>query len=69
MDLVAVLGGLSVYVVFLENFEVDLVICSERLAYCIEALPRPLQPVAKPMDGNAVVAEAQAVVCSLELLA
>jgi hypothetical protein len=41
MDVVAVLAGLSLEVVVLEDFEFDLLIGAEGLQHSIETLPRP----------------------------
>ena len=67
MDMITVLGGLDVYIVRLEDFEIDLMIGSEFLEHGIEALPRPSERLAKLMDGHPVVRGAQALVGGLEL--
>jgi len=55
MDMGAGLAGLGVSVVVLEGFEVDVLIGSECLQHGIETLPRPLEQLAKPRDGDPVV--------------
>jgi hypothetical protein len=67
MDVVAVLAGLRLEVVVLEDFEFDLLISAEGLQHGIETLPRPLEKFAQPRDGNAVVVVADAVVGGLKL--
>lgn len=67
MDVVAVLAGLRLAVVVLEDFEFDLLISAEGLQHGIETLPRPLEKFAQPRDGNAVVVVADAVVGGLKL--
>ena len=67
MDVVAVLAGVSLEVVVLEDFEVDLLIGAECLQHGIETLPRPPEQLAQPVDGDAVVVVADAVVGGLKL--
>jgi hypothetical protein len=67
MDVVAVLAGLSLEVVILEDFEFDLLIGAECLQHGIETLPRPPEQLAQPRDGDAVVVVADAVVGGLKL--
>ena len=67
MDVVAVLAGVRLEVVVLEDFEVDLLIGAECLQHGIETLPRPPEQLAQPVDGDAVVVVADAVVGGLKL--
>ena len=67
MDMVAVLAGLGLEGVLLEDLEVDVMIGSQGLQHGIETLPRPPQQLAQPMDGDAVLGGADAVVGGLEL--
>jgi len=67
MDVVAVLAGLSLGVVVLEDFEFNLLIGAECLQHGIETLPRPLEQLAQPIDRDAVVVMADAVVSGLKL--
>jgi hypothetical protein len=67
MDVVAVLAGVSLEGVVLEDFEFDLLIGAECLQHGIETLPRPPEQLAQPRDGDAVVVVAEAVVGGLKL--
>jgi hypothetical protein len=67
MNLVAVLAGLRLAVVVLEGFEFDLLIGAECFQHGIETLPRPLEQLAQPRDGDAVVVVTEAVVGGLKL--
>jgi hypothetical protein len=71
MDGVAVLAGLRLEGVVLEDFEFDLLISAAGLQHGIETLPRPLEKslekFAQPSKGNAVVVVADAVVGGLKL--
>jgi hypothetical protein len=68
IDVVAVLAGVSLEVVILEDFEFDVLISAECLQHGIETLPRPPEQLAQPIDGDAVVVVAEAVVGGLKLL-
>jgi hypothetical protein len=67
MDVVAVLAGVSIEVMVLEGFEFDLLIGAECLQHGIETLPRPPEQLAQPIDGDAVLGVADAVVGGLKL--
>jgi len=67
MDVVAVLAGVSLAGVVLEDFEFDLLLGAEGLQHGIETLPRPPEQLAQPRDGDAVVVVAEAVVGGLKL--
>jgi hypothetical protein len=67
MDLVAVGDGLGAYLACLDDLEVDLVIGAECLQHGIEALPRPPEQLAQPIDRDSVVVGAEAMVGGLEL--
>jgi len=68
MDLVAVLGGLSVAGRLREGLEVNSLRGTQGFQHGIEPLPRPLQQAAEARDGDSVGRRTQAVVGGLELL-
>jgi hypothetical protein len=67
MDMVAVGDGWGVHLVLCKDLEVDVMIGPECLQDGIETLPRPLEQLAEPMDKDAVMVRAEALVGGLEL--
>jgi len=68
MDLMAVGEGLGAQLARRADLEVDLLCGAQRLQDSIETLPRPREPLAQLMDGDAIVVGGKALIGSLELV-
>jgi hypothetical protein len=68
MDLIAVGEGLGAQLARRAGLEVDLLGGAQRLQHGIETLPRPREPLAQLMDGDAIVVGGKALIGSLELV-
>jgi hypothetical protein len=68
MDLIAVGEGLGTQLARRARLEVDVLRGAQGLQDGIKMLPRPGEPLAQLMDGDALVVSGQALIGSLELL-
>ena len=68
MDLIAVGEGLGIQLVRRARLEVNVLRGAQGLQDGIKTLPRPGEPLAQLMDGDAIVVRGQALIGSLELL-
>ncbi len=68
MDLIAVGEGVGAQLARHASLEVDVLRGAQRLQDGIKTLPRPREPLAQLMDGDAIVVGGKALIGSLELV-